>query len=192
MVESVQLVLEHLSKLGAFSCRVLVVHGLLDDEAYARLVTATSFAVNTSNGEGQCLPLMEFMSAGRPALSPLHTAMLDYISPANAFPIASHTRPAAWPHDERQAIRCLRHQISFADLVRRYRESYDVARAQPERYARMSAAAVAALEAYCSDEVVTTRLAEVLRYRGVSSDAMPLGAPPQPLGQHARRMHERT
>ncbi|MGC1303599.1 MAG: hypothetical protein WA840_14615 [Caulobacteraceae bacterium] len=192
MVENVQIVLGHLSKLGAFSCRVLVVHGLLDDEAYAGLVTATSFAVNTSNGEGQCLPLMEFMSAGRPAISPHHTAMLDYISPANAFTVASHTRPAFWPHDERQATRCLRHQISFADLVRQYRESYRVARDQPERYAQMSAAAVTALEAYCSDEVVITRLAEVLRYRGVSSGVAPSKAPSPLSEQRARRMHERT
>jgi glycosyltransferase involved in cell wall biosynthesis len=176
LVESIQPVLEHLAKFGPFACRVLVIHGLLDEAAYSGLMEATSFALNTSNGEGQCLPLMEYMSAGRPAIAPRHTAMLDYVTPANAFVIASRTRPAFWPHDERQATRCLRYEISFADYVRRLRESYHVAIDHPERYARMSAAAVSALKAYCSDEVVVARLAEVFHRKGLSSRAVPLKA----------------
>lgn len=161
--EAVTPILQDLAKLGRYRCRLLIVHGFLNDEEYGRLVEATSYAVNTSHGEGQCLPLMEYMAAGRPAVAPRHTAMLEYVSPDNAFVVADHHRPAFWPHDMRQASRALRHQVEFADLVRRYRESFLVARDQPDRYAQMSKAAVEALSAFCGDRVVMERLTEVFR-----------------------------
>jgi glycosyltransferase involved in cell wall biosynthesis len=155
--------LARLSTLGAFDCRVILVHGMLSNEAYAALIDATSYAVNASQGEGQCLPLMEYMSCGRPAVAPAHTAMRDYVGPENAFVVASELRPTAWPQDERAAIRCQHHKVSFEDLVRRYRESYRVAQDQA-RYARMSKAAVRSLRAFCSEEVVTARLTEMLAW----------------------------
>jgi len=161
MFEGVLPILFDLAKLGPFKCRVIVIHGLLSSEDYAQLVEATSYTVNTSRGEGQCLPLMEFMSAGRPAVTPKHTAMLDYVSDDNAFVVDSHMRPAFWPHDIRRATRCLRYQPSFSDLVHRYRDSFDVARHNPTRYARMSVAARKALKNFCSDDVVTASLTEV-------------------------------
>lgn len=176
--EAVIPILQDLAKLGSFCCRILVVHGMLDDETYRRLVEATSYTVNTSHGEGQCLPLMEFMAAGRPAVAPRHTAMLEYVSPENAFVVADHHRPAFWPHDVRQANRCLRHQIEFADLVRRYRESFLVARDRPERYADMSRAAVAALRAFCGDGVVSERLGEVFGHLKMQTGAPATAAPP--------------
>ncbi|WP_217433671.1 methyltransferase domain-containing protein [Caulobacter sp. S45] len=156
--------LQYLAKLGRFRCRILVVHGMLNDSEYQRLIEASSYAVNTSHGEGQCLPLMEFMAAGRPAITPRHTAMLDYVSQDNAFVVADHHRPASWPHDMRHVCRCLRHQIEFADLVRRYRQSFAVARDQPQQYAEMSKASVEALRAFCGDEVVAGRLGEMFAY----------------------------
>lgn len=161
MLEGVLPILTDLGKLGPFKCRVIVIYGLLADEEYAQLVEATSYTVNTSRGEGQCLPLMEFMSAGRPAIAPRHSAMLDYISEENAFVVDCHMRPAFWPHDIRQATRCLRYQISFADLVRCYQDSYRVARDEPERYGRMSAAATAAQNGFCSENVVAAGLGRV-------------------------------
>ena len=156
--------LQHLARLGRFRCRILIVHGMLSGFEYQRLIEASSYAVNTSHGEGQCLPLMEFMAAGRPAVTPRHTAMLDYVSQDNAFVVADHHRPASWPHDVRDVNRCLRHQIEFADLVRRYRESFAVARDQPQQYAAMSRASIEALRAFCGDEVVAGRLGEVFTY----------------------------
>ena len=175
LAEGVLLILQDLAKLGRFACRILIVHGMLDDEDYAALMDATSYTVNTSHGEGQCLPLMEFMSAGRPALAPQHTAMSDYVSTDNAFVIGSHQRPAFWPHDVRQAIRCLRYQVNFADVVRCYRSSFAVARDDPQRYAAMSRAAVAALGAFCSDEVVVGRIQQVLDHLGARAGTLPWG-----------------
>ena len=161
MIDGVLPVLIDLAKFGPFKCRVIIIHGLLADEEYAQLVEATSYTVNTSRGEGQCLPLMEFMSAGRPAIAPRHSAMLDYVSDENAFVMDCHMRPAFWPHDIRQATRCMRYQPDFADLVRCYRDSFRVARDEPARYGRMSAAARKSQESFCSEQVVAAGLGKV-------------------------------
>jgi glycosyltransferase involved in cell wall biosynthesis len=163
-------VLADIAKLGTFKCRVLIVFGLLPDHEYQTLIDATSYTVNTSNGEGQCLPLMECMSAGRPAITPLHTAMLDYVDSENSFVVRSTEAPAAWPHDPRQAIRCMRNVLSFAQLVKAYQKSFEVARDHPQQYAAMSAAATAALKRFCSDDVVTGRIRAVLRHLGLADD----------------------
>ena len=159
--------LSGLAKLGHFQCRVICVHGMLPDAQYQALIRLTSYTINASTNEGQCLPLMEFMSAGRPAISPLHTAMLDYISPDNAFIVGTSPNPASWPHDPREAIRTHRNNTRFPSLVRAYEDSFGVARDDPERYASMSQAATAALAAFCSDEVVAGRLAEVFGHLGL-------------------------
>jgi glycosyltransferase involved in cell wall biosynthesis len=164
-------VLRALSTLGDFDCRIVLVHGLLSTEAYRALIEATSYAVNTSHGEGQCLPLMEYMSCGRPAVAPAHSAMSDYITADNAFVIYSTLRPASWPQDERAAMRCRHHLISLEDLVRQYRESYRVAADAPKRYAQMSKAAVRAAQAFCSEEVVTSRLTDMLTWLKSSAAA---------------------
>jgi glycosyltransferase involved in cell wall biosynthesis len=160
-------ILSEVARLGSFKCRVLIVQGLLPEDEYQALVDATSYIVNTSSGEGQCLPLMEFMSGGRPAIAPMNTAMLDYVSIENAFVVASTIKPCSWPHDIRRAIRCQQHVVRFGALVDAYRTSFDVAKHQPERYASMSVAANAALRGFCSDEVVTSRLRELLLHVGV-------------------------
>jgi glycosyltransferase involved in cell wall biosynthesis len=162
--DGVMPVLQLLSTLGPFACRVVLIHGLLSEEAYRGLIDWTSYAVNASFGEGQCLPLMEYMSAGRPSVAPAHTAMLDYVSPENSFVIESRPRITHWPHDERAAKRCMQQQISFTSLVRQYRESYRVARDAPEQYARMAAAAVESLRGFCSDEVVLERLGDMVKH----------------------------
>ncbi|PXA83368.1 glycosyltransferase [Nostoc sp. 3335mG] len=174
IVDAMFAVLRHISRLGRFSCRIVLIHGLLSEEAYSALIDTTSFALNTSQGEGQCLPLMEFMSAGRPAVAPRHTSMLDYVDDTDSFVVSSHRRPGTWPHDERHAYRCLRHQIEFDSLVHQFQQSYTVAKTDPDLYARMSASAIEAQRNYCSEELVTARLAEVFAHLGVSSDVVPL------------------
>jgi glycosyltransferase involved in cell wall biosynthesis len=156
-------VLADLAKHGVFKCRVLLVHGMLPDQEYRDLMRLTSYAVNASTNEGQCLPLMEFMSAGRPAVAPLHSSMLDYITDQNAFVVRSTERLATWPHDPREGYRSKRYMVSVADLIRAYRESYRVARHDPARYAAMSEAASASLRDFCSSDLVEQRLGDVLR-----------------------------
>ncbi|PNA31995.1 glycosyltransferase, partial [Pseudomonas sp. MPR-AND1A] len=80
---------------------VVVMHGYLDDPQYARLYEAASYYVNASRCEGLCLPLMEFMACGKPAIAPNHTAMKDYIDDSVAFIVRSSEELTIWPQDTR-------------------------------------------------------------------------------------------
>jgi glycosyltransferase involved in cell wall biosynthesis len=155
--------LEDLAKLSPFACRVVIIDGFLSDDCYGKLAALSTYTVNTSHGEGQCLPLMEYMSAGKPAIAPRHTAMLDYLDAQNGFLIASHREPTIWPHDPREAIRATRHKIDFESLLRAYGKSYDVAVSDPARYAAMSAHAHDRLYAHCSHDVIDAKLKQFLR-----------------------------
>lgn len=150
--------LMYIHRGGQMACRIVILDGYLDDDAYARLLQATSYAVNCSHGEGQCLPLMEYMSCGKPAVAPRHTAMRDYVDNSCAFVVDSSLAPGTWPHDTRQALRTLRSQVHFGSLVKAYRASHYVGRHEPATYRHMSAAAIKSLRAYCSCAVVKPRL----------------------------------
>ena len=49
----------------------------------------------------QCLPLMEYMAAGTPAIAPYSTALQDYITDLNSFLVSTGAAPTNWQHDER-------------------------------------------------------------------------------------------
>ena len=155
-------ILHHLYKNQPYRCRIVLIYGYLADADYERLVQATSYVVNTSYGEGQCLPLMEFMSCGKPAVAPRTTAMIDYLNADNAFLIDSTDELTAWPHDPRKAFRTLRYITNWASLCTAYQASYAVAMDDPQRYARMSAHAVTSLQNFCSQATAEQRLKEFL------------------------------
>lgn len=147
-----------MARLPEFRCRVLLVHGYLEDADYQALMTATSYVVNASFGEGQCLPLMEFLSCGKPAIAPVHSGMSDYIDEDVAFVVDSWAEATAWPHDPRSAIRTCRQQIDWTSLVAAYRNAYRLFREQPEQYREMADRAVRRMEGYCSRRAVNERL----------------------------------
>lgn len=151
-----------LRRLGGFRCRVVVVQSFLPEADYRALIDASTFAVNASRGEGQCLPLMEFMSAGVPAVAPDHTAMADYVSPANAFVVRSTREPSSWPQDPRLIFTCHRRAVDWESLVDAFRRAFDCAVTDPETYAAMSAAAVASTQRYCSAATVVEGLRQFL------------------------------
>jgi glycosyltransferase involved in cell wall biosynthesis len=148
--EALDDILHHLYKNQSYRCRIVLIYGYLADADYEKLVQATSYVVNTSYGEGQCLPLMEFMSCGKPAVAPRTTAMIDYLDADNAFLIDTTAELTAWPHDPRRAFRTLRYITNWASLCRAYQLSYDVAKGNPDRYEQMSVHAVASLKKFCS------------------------------------------
>lgn len=156
--------LRFISVLPKFECSVILMQGMLAKKAYDDLIEASSYCVNVATAEGQCLPLTEYMSSGRPAVAPAHSSLLDFVSPTNAFVVASDIQPSIWPHDERMAMRCRHHVVNFSDLVRQYFDSFRVAKTDPARYLRMSRAAVQTMQAYCSEEVVAAQLSEVMQH----------------------------
>lgn len=146
--------------IGPVRCRIILLHGFLDDAAYRRLAEATTYTLNTSHCEGLCLPLMEYMSLGIPAVAPRHTAMLDYVNADNSFLIRSSLEPHIWPHDPEDRLTTLRHRIDWTSLVAAYRESFRVAREEPARYQQMGQAARTAQHAFCSQDAVRQGLVE--------------------------------
>ncbi|MBD9426148.1 glycosyltransferase [Pseudomonas sp. PDM15] len=158
-----------IARLPKFECRVLLVHGYLEKAEFDNLIAASTFVVNASHGEGQCLPLMELMSCGKPAIAPRNSAMLDYIDDEVAFVVDSWLDATAWPHDPRLAYRTCRHQINWSSLVDQYQAAYRCFKDNPERYQEMSAAAVRRMRDHCSQAVAKTRLQQFLNIEDVSS-----------------------
>jgi len=149
-----------LSQLSPFACRVVVMHGYLEDEEFARLYGAASFYVNASRCEGLCLPLMEFMSCGRPVIAPDHTAMHDYIDERVGFIVKSSREPTIWPDDVRILYRTLRHRPDWGSLKKAYEDSYAMAKSDPVAYQAMALAANERMREYCSFAPVQQRLAQ--------------------------------
>ncbi|WP_339453111.1 glycosyltransferase [Pseudomonas sp. EA_5y_Pfl2_R50] len=147
-----------LSQLSPFACRVVVLHGYLQDEEFARLYGAASFYVNASRCEGLCLPLMEFMSCARPVIAPNHTAMSDYIDDKVGFIVKSSQEPTIWPEDVRILYRTLRHRPDWGSLKAAYEDSYALARHRPEAYQAMAAAASERMRDYCGFVPVQQRV----------------------------------
>lgn len=68
------------------SDNVVFVEGFLTESALMRLVSAADFYISTSFAEGLNLPILEAMSNGTIVISPIHTAMVDYLVPENCVP----------------------------------------------------------------------------------------------------------
>ncbi|MDD0844985.1 glycosyltransferase [Pseudomonas sp. Gutcm_11s] len=149
--------LNTLARLSPFRCRVIALHGFLDDEQYLELIKATTYYVNASSGEGLCIPLMEFLSCGRPALAPAHTAMADYLNEDCAFLVDSCLQPTDWPHDPTGIHLTHSHRLNWESLMQLYRDSYEIAGDQA-RYSSMSRQASARLCDFSSLERVVGEL----------------------------------
>lgn len=156
--EALQGFLMLLPRLPRFRCRVILLNGFLDDDAYLKLIHQSHFAVNASHGEGQCLPLMEYLSCGIPAVAPQHSALADYIDEDIAFVVNSWADATMWPHDARIAYRTLRQQIDWTSLCKAYRAAFECYREQPETYRAMARAAEQRMERHCSLATAAERL----------------------------------
>jgi glycosyltransferase involved in cell wall biosynthesis len=164
-----------LSQLSPFACRVVVMHGYLQDEQFARLYGAASYYVNASRCEGLCLPLMEFMSCARPVIAPNHTAMGDYIDERVAFVVKSSQEPTIWPEDARILYRTLRHRPDWGSLKTAYENSYAMAKNRPDAWQAMAVAASERMHEYCSFAPVQQRLALFFKQESVR-DVVPVVA----------------
>lgn len=156
--DAIRGILMAMSRLDPFKCRVVLVHGYLSDDAYTRLIQATHYIVNAAYGEGQCLPLMEYLSCGKPAIAPQHSAMADYIDGSVGFVVDSWADATAWPHDPRIAYRTLRQQIDWQSLKDAYSAAYTCVTEQPEYYQQLAQNAVMRMKSHCSYSVASERV----------------------------------
>jgi hypothetical protein len=151
-----------LSRLEPFRCRVIAIQTSLDSGEYEQLIAATSYFVDTAEYKALCLPLMEFMSFGRPAITPCHTAMEDYIDTDTAFIVKSSRQLGTRPLDWKMMLRAERYRLNWESLLEAYRESYRVAKVEPERYAALSRAAQERIRDVASDDAVAAQLRSFL------------------------------
>src|SRR5262249_5522930 len=80
-------------------CRVACVTDYLSEEQMLALCRASTYYLTTTHAEGNCLPVMNYLAAGRPVVSTCHTALSDYFTDDVGFVLESHPEPAIWPHD---------------------------------------------------------------------------------------------
>ncbi len=151
-----------LQQSGPSKCRIVAIHGYLDQREMQHFGDATSYYLNASKGEGLCMPLMEFMSAGVPAIAPVNTAMADYINTDCAFVVESSLQPTIWPHDERALLRCCYYRINQESLKTALLASYAVATRDAAQYASMCDAARNAQAQFSADAVVDAALRSFL------------------------------
>jgi glycosyltransferase involved in cell wall biosynthesis len=121
-------------------CRVAIITDYLTDAEMLDLTRGSTYYVTSTRAEGNCLPLMNFLAAGRPGISPSHTAIADYFTHKMGFIVESHAEPCAWPHDPQLRSRSTWHRLVWPSLVEAFRESYRVARSEPARMREMSEA----------------------------------------------------
>lgn len=147
-----------LSSIPVFKCRLVLVMAYLSNDDFQKLVQATDFYVNTSYGEGQCIPLMEFLSAGVPAIAPATTALADYIDDDIAIVLSAHEEPTFWQHDIRQVKTAMRWRVDWRSLLAAFEKSDDLLHNNTDQYAAMETAAIKKLEAHCSRQVFQKNL----------------------------------
>jgi glycosyltransferase involved in cell wall biosynthesis len=143
-------------------CKLAFVTAYLSDEQLVELTRASTYYVNTSRAEGSCLPLQNFMAAGRPALAPPHTGMADSIDEQCGFTLESHPEPAPWPQEIGGGYRTTWHRLVWQSLHDRLRASYETAKNGRAYYQTLAERARERMRGLASAEAVWPRLAAAL------------------------------
>lgn len=125
-------------KRKSIACRVIIINAHLLQEQYEHLVCATSYFINNSTSTEMGQPLLEFMSAGKPAISPKQEG-LSPLNQENTF-IVPTTKG------------------SLFSIQKPLMESYSTLKNRPDRYRIMSTAATESMKKYCSYAVVEPKL----------------------------------
>src|SRR6185437_1656075 len=143
-------------------CRLAFVTAYLSEEQLVELTRASTYYLNTSRAEGSCLPLQNFMAAGRPALAPPHTGMADSIDQQCGYTLDSHPEPAGWPQEVNGGYRTTWHRLVWQSLHDQLRASYEAATESLPRYQAMAIRARERMRQLASAESVWPRLAAAL------------------------------
>ncbi|HUY90532.1 MAG TPA: hypothetical protein VMV10_17475 [Pirellulales bacterium] len=142
--------------------KVALVATYLSDEQMLDLARASAFYSNASFAEGACLPLQDFLAAGRPAIAPNHTAMADYIGADAAFVPDSRCEPTHWPWDAERRPTTSWNRVDRRSLEQQLKSSYEIARGDSRRYRAMAQCGRERMHEWASAERVWPRLAEAL------------------------------
>jgi glycosyltransferase involved in cell wall biosynthesis len=143
-------------------CKVVFVTDYLSAEQMLALCRATTYYLTTTRAEGNCLPVMNYLAAGRPVLSPCHTALSDYFSGDVGFVLQTHPEPAIWPHDSRERFKTSWARLVYPSLLDALRHSYEVARADLAAYEALAARGREKIRGWAHPDVVGRRLRAAL------------------------------
>jgi glycosyltransferase involved in cell wall biosynthesis len=152
-------------------CRVVFISEYLSEEQMLALAQATTYYVTTTRAEGNCLPVMNYLAAGRPVVSTCHTAISDYFSNQMGFVLESHAEPAIWPHDSALRFKTTWGRLVWPSLLEQLRHSYQVAREGHPAYAAMAARGQEKIRQWGHPDAVWERLKAALD----EVDALPRG-----------------
>ncbi|HEV7224489.1 MAG TPA: hypothetical protein VGN42_17405 [Pirellulales bacterium] len=181
-------VLGHYYQLGVpHRSKLVFITSYLSDEQMRELTLASAYYVTATRAEGACLPLQDFLAAGRPGVSPRHTAIADYFDDRMGFIVASHPEPCPWPQDDSGRLHTSWHRIVWSSLRDQIAASYEVACKQGEPYSQMSREARRKMQAWASAATVWPRLAGALALANETHLAAPAANKPHyPLLRDAR------
>jgi glycosyltransferase involved in cell wall biosynthesis len=143
-------------------CKLVIITKYLSDEQMLRLAEASTYYVQTTKAEGNCLPLMNYLAAGRPGISPRHSAIADYFDEKLGFVVDSHPEPAAWPHDPSLRIRTSWGRLVWPSLVEQLRQSYRLAKHDRAQYGELAARGRQKMLHWASPASVEPRLRSAL------------------------------
>jgi hypothetical protein len=176
----------YLRQLRGPACKVAFVVGPLNNRQKRLLAQGTTFFVTAARAKGICLPLTEFLAAGRPAIAPCHTALMDSFGPDAGLVVDSHPEPSRIPGDPERRLVTTGHRIVWQSLREHFRHSYELAAQQSPDYQIMASCARRRTRDRASLEAVWPRLAEALHTareaRGSERD--------EPADQHASLCQE--
>ncbi len=143
-------------------CKLAFVTEYLSDAQMVEMARGSTYYVNSARAEGSCLPLQDFLAAGRPGIAPCHTAMADYFNDRLGFPVDSYPEPASWPHAQSLGYTTTWHRLVWQSLHDQFRSSYEVAKCDSARYRTMAAQGRTRMAEFASAKSVWPRLVAAL------------------------------
>jgi len=163
MIPGMNGVLSRYRQMGlSHRCRIAFVPAYLTSAQMFELARGSTYYVNASFAEGACLPLQDFLAAGRPGIAPVHSAMADYFDAEVGFTIEAHAEPAAWLHDPSGRYSTTWQRPVWESLFNQFRASYAVAKQNPARHAALGDQGRQRMNQYASSDKVWPLLCAAL------------------------------
>jgi glycosyltransferase involved in cell wall biosynthesis len=154
--------------------RIFLVPGLMSDHEMAALLRSCDVMVNTSRGEGFCLPTAEALACALPVIVPDGSAFKDYVTENHGYLVKCHTSPVyGMPHIPWYFGTQTWHDVDVMHLRERMREAYENRLGLADR-ARQAPRAIAGFSPDAIGRKMVKALEELLDdARSQSSRAVP-------------------
>jgi hypothetical protein len=116
-------------------CKIVFITDFSATDQTFALARASTYYLTATRAEGNCLPLLNYLAAGRPGVAACHSAIGDYFGDYVGLTIPWQPEPAPWPQDSRARLKTTWARLDWAALVERLRESYALALYDRSAYA---------------------------------------------------------